>query len=298
MRPLTVSRLHPPIASRGPRAALLAGPLAVLLAACGAAPAAEEDTRTAEEILIDSMRAMAEVESFRMDLRVDGTLSIPELGGGTIGLDGTTISGAFDVARERGTLTMEMPTFLGMHGEFRLIESDMYIQMSLSGDAWYHVEIPGSELPVAPDAEQAARDAAAFVQREGVELERLDDVSCASLRTEAAGGSPEADADGEADCHQLELVIPSEVVAEQPGAPPEADELFGDDLSVVLLVERDGSRWRGARFRSDIGEDGHIEAVLSLDGYGDGVSVEPPPEDQVQEGGGPFFPLPSTEPSA
>lgn len=287
MRP-THSRAQDHNRYRG--SALFGTAAALVLAACGAG--AEADPRTAEEILIDSARRMAEVESLRFDLRLDGELAIPEMGGGTISIDGTRMTGAFDLANPRGTITFEMPTFLGMHGEMRLFESDMYMQMSMMGDAWYHVEIPGEELPGAPpDAEQAARDMAAFTQTEGVELERLDDAPCAPNADETAAPS---------DCHQIVVSVPTEVVAEQPGAPPELaqlPELIGDDVRFVLLVERDGGRWRGVRFNSDVGEDGQIDAVISMDGYGESVSVERPPEDEVEEGG-PFFPFPSVEPSA
>jgi hypothetical protein len=245
-----------------PTAALLA----VVLAACGgpSTPAIEDPT----EIISQGLQATAEADSFHLDLAVSGNLTMPQTGG-SFQLDGTQASGDFDLANKLGHLTFEVPAIFNLSGEVLQIGSDSYLRTSVTGDSWSHSTVADSgELPpTEPDA--ILSRLRAFLGQEGVETEKLADVSC-----------------GDRTCYAVKLTVPTALLSDvgaQAGVDP--SEVVGDELVLNMQFDRENLHLTQLSSDLDAGELGSFGLLLTFSGYGEPVEVSPPPSDQVTEGG-------------
>ncbi|HEX5579421.1 MAG TPA: hypothetical protein VFY43_07135 [Candidatus Limnocylindria bacterium] len=250
-----------------PTAALLA----VVLAACGgpSTPAIEDPT----EIISQGLQATSEADSFHLDLTVSGNLTMPQTGG-SFELDGTQASGDFDLANKLGHLTFEVPAIFNLSGEVLQIGTDSYLKTSVTGDSWSHSTVPDSgqlptdsgQLPTDPDA--VLDGLQEFLGRDGVETEKLPDVSC-----------------GDGTCYAVRLTIPASLLADagsQAGVDP--SQLVGDELVLNMQFDRENLHLTQLSSDLDAGELGTFGVLLTFSNYGEPVEVSPPPSDQVTEG--------------
>lgn len=238
--------------------------LAVVLAACGgtSAPAITDPAA----IIGQGLEATADATSFHLDLTVTGNVTIPDTGG-TFDLEGTTASGDFDVANKLGHLTFEVPALFSLSGEVLQIGTDSYVKTSLTGDTYTKSTVADTgDVPTDPDTALAGLQD--FLDKEGVETEKLADVNC-----------------GDRTCYAVKLTIPAALLSagsEVAGIDP--SELVGDAL--VLNMQFDRENLHLTQLSSDIeaGGLGTLGLLLTLSGYGEPVEVSPPPSDQVTEG--------------
>ncbi|HEX2221351.1 MAG TPA: hypothetical protein VHK06_02390 [Candidatus Limnocylindria bacterium] len=243
---------------------------AALLAACGGAGRPElSDPR---EIITQGLTALGELDSFRFELAVSGEVSPPETGGMTVSLDGTSVSGAVDVGGRRAGIEFAVPTLMGLSGEMRLVDEAMFVKTSLTGERWSRQPLEDEEaLGAAADPAEAIATARDFLSREGVESRKLDDAEC----------GPE----DERTCYNVELEVPSEILAEAEGAAEMADA-FPDGLDLTLLFDKETLHLREASTTVSSPDIGSLNVSLQLTDFDEAVSVEAPPADEVDEGGG------------
>lgn len=239
----------------------------LLLAACGGAgtPALTDP----KEIVTQGLEAMAEVESVHFSLSLDGTASIPDLGG-EMNLRGTELSGDLDIANEQARLEFSVPAMFGLAGEVVQIGQDTYMKTSLTGETWSKSTLSEDDpiSGVTDPTEQLDR-VRAFLDKEGVAIEKLDDAEC-----------------GEETCYAVRLTIPAAVLAEA-GAGEDMDpgELVGEALVLDLLFDRE-DRWLTQASTRIIAESvGELTLSLSFSAFNESVEIEAPPADQVTEGG-------------
>jgi hypothetical protein len=237
--------------------------LAVVLAACGgpSAPAINDPA----EIISQGLEATSEADSFHLDLTLTGNVTIPDTGG-TFNLEGTSASGDFDVANKLGRLTFEVPALFSLSGEVLQIGDDSYVKTSLTGDTYTKSTTDTGEIPADPDA--ALTGLREFLDKEGVETEKLDDVSC-----------------GENTCYAVTLTIPTSLLSEagdQLGTDP--GEVLGDALVLNMQFDRESLQLTQLTTDVDAGELGSLGLLVTFSGYGETVEVSPPPSDQVTEG--------------
>ena len=237
--------------------------LAAVLAACGgpSAPAIEDPA----EIIGQGLEATADATSFHIDLTVTGNVTIPDTGG-TFDLEGTSAAGDFDIANKVGRLTFEVPALFSLSGELLQIGTDSYVKTSLTGDTYTKTTTDASEVPTEPD--RALAGLQDFLDKEGVETEKLADVSC-----------------GDDTCYAVKLTIPSSLLSEGgqvAGIDP--SELAGDGLVLNMQFDQETLHLMQLTTDIDAGELGTVGLLVTFSGYGEAVEVSPPPSDQVTEG--------------
>jgi hypothetical protein len=236
--------------------------LIVLLGACGASAPALTDP---DEIISQGMQATSQATSFHMDATVSGTINIPETGG-TFNLQGTNAAFDFDVANETGRLSFEAPGLMSLSGEAILIGGDAFVKTSLTGEKYMKSDAGSSGVPVDPD--EVLSQVSGFLDEEGVETAKQDDVSC-----------------GDNTCYAVTLTIPSSLLGSAGAAGVDAGDFLGEDLVLNLQFDRESLRLVQASTDVDAGEAGSFGLLITFSRYNESVQVSPPPDDLVTEGG-------------
>jgi hypothetical protein len=238
--------------------------LAVVLAACGGASASAINDPA--EIIGQGLEATSNASSFHLDLSLTGNVTIPDTGG-TFDLEGTTASGDFDIDNKLGHLTFEVPAVFSLSGEVLQIGNDSYVKTSLTGDTYTKTTTDTSEVPTDPDA--ALSGLRAFLDKDGVQTEKLADVSC-----------------GDHTCYAVRLTIPTTLLsgsgAQLGGTDP--SQLLGDELVLDMQFDREDLHLTQLTTDIDAGELGKLGLLVTLSHYGEPVEVSPPPSDQITEG--------------
>jgi hypothetical protein len=238
----------------------------LILAACGGAGPAITDPK---EIVTQGLEATSQLTSVHIVAAIDGTATIPDLGG-QMNLSGTELSGDFDLEDETAHLEFTVPSMFGLTGEVIQIGQDSYVKTSMTGEMWSKSTISEDD-PVAGAMDPAEQldEVRAFLDEEGVEVEKLDDAEC-----------------GDRTCYSVRLTIPAEVLAESAeGADMDPADLVGEALVLNLLFDRE-DKWLTEVSTSLSAESvGELSLTLSLSDFNQDVNVEAPPEDEVTEGG-------------
>jgi hypothetical protein len=238
----------------------------LILAACGGAGPAITDPK---EIVTQGLEATSQLTSVHIVAAIDGTATIPDLGG-QMNLSGTELSGDFDLEDETAHLEFTVPSMFGLTGEVIQIGQDSYVKTSMTGEMWSRSTFSEDD-PVAGAVDPAEQldEVRAFLDEEGVELEKLDDAEC-----------------GEGTCYSVRLTIPAEVLAESAeGADMDPADFVGEALVLNLLFDRE-DKWLTEVSTSLSAESlGELTLTLSLSDFNQDVNVEAPPEDEVTEGG-------------
>jgi hypothetical protein len=250
----------------------------LVLAACGTQGAAPiEDP---EEILAQSVEAMAGVDSVHFVVALDGDVNVPEMGG-ALSLNGTELEGSLAMDGSAGQFTFAMPALLGLTGEMRLVDGEGFVKTSMTGPLWMRQPIAegeGDPIAQAADPQAALEELREFLAEDGVTLEKLDDVEC-----------------GESTCYHLRLDIDGEVFLnadEAASAAPEVlDALGAAGMTFDLEIDTETLHMTGVSTAFENEEMGSLELSFTFDGFGDPVDVEAPPSDEVTDDAG-GFPLP------
>jgi len=239
----------------------------LLLAACGGSGPAINDPR---EIVTQGLEATTGLNTAHLALTLDGTVTMAELGSGQITLTGTTVEGDIDLQNTVAHITFAVPSLLGLSGEVIMIGSDTYLKTSLTGETWAHsTSSAGDPTADLTDPTKLLADVRAFLDKEGVEAEKLSDTDC-----------------GDAKCYAVRLTIPASLLADTSSTTGiSTGDLVGDALVLDLLFDRNDLYLAGAS--TEVGSDsvGQLTLNLALSAFNEDVSVEAPPADQVTEGG-------------
>lgn len=249
--------------------------LAALVAAC-AAPGASVLTDP-KQIVTQGLEATANLNSFHMELSLDGTVTDPD-SGATFPLTGTSIEGDFDLENQRVAATFAA---MGIAGELRVLDGASYMQLGMLGPQWMksdlEAEASGNPLGAAADVSESINELKAFLDRDGVESELLDDATCE-----------------ERACYHVKLTLSAELLADAASETGESEllptDMFPDGLALDLFFDKDRSYL--ARVAIDLAgsEVGDVSAVINFTKIDEAVTVEAPPADQVTEGEGLPFP--------
>jgi hypothetical protein len=237
--------------------------MAVMVSACGSGKPALTDP---DQIITQGIAATGEAKSLHLDVRVTGTISIPDTGG-TFDLAGTTAGGDFDIANDRARLTFKLPGLMNLSGEAIQIGTDSFVKTSLTGSKYTKSTVEDTGVQLDPDA--AIDQVIAFLGKDGVTAEKRDDMDC-----------------GDRDCYQVRLTIPSSVLNEAGGgAGVDLGQYLGEALVLDLQFDRESLRLAQIATDIDAGEVGTFGLVITISSYDVPVEVSPPPSDQVTEGG-------------
>ena len=238
--------------------------LATVLAACGTSAPALSDP---DDIITQGMKATGQATSFHVDVNVSGTINIQQTGG-TFNLDGTSAAGDFDIPKKLARLTFSAPGLMALSGELIQIGSDSYVKTSLTGTRY--MKSPASDTSVQADPDKVFSEVSTFLDKEGVETAKLDDVDC-----------------GDTKCYAVTLTVPTSLMADAgTSAGVDVGQYLGDSVVLNLQFERDSLRLSGVSTSIDAADVGKFGLSLTLSKYNEAVEVSPPPSDQVTEGGG------------
>ena len=242
--------------------------MAFVLAACSGTPALSDP----KEIVTSGFDATAELNSFHISLALDGSFSMPDTGG-TIALTGTTFEADVDLDGKLVGATFAVPALLGLSGELRVIDTDLYFKTSMTGTMWSHMggDAAGASASPAPDVSSMIDELRAFLDKEGVETVKLDDVDC-----------------GERSCYHIEVTIPADVMTE---AEPDAAifsmdpaSVFGDAIVLDLLFDAE-NLWLTEVSTSVTSDSvGTFTATFTFSAFDEPVTVTAPPANEVTEG--------------
>lgn len=240
----------------------------LLLAACGGAGPAITDPK---EIVTTGLEATAELTSVHVVLAVDGTATIPDLGGGAMNLTGTQLDGDLDLENERAHLEFSVPSMFSLTGEIIQIGQESYIKTSLTGAMWSKSTAEdGDPVSEAMDPQEQLAQVREFLDKEGVEIEKLDDTDC-----------------GDRTCYAVRMTIPAEVLAESAeGGEMDPAELVGEELVLNLLFDREENWLTEVATELSAESVGELTLTLTLSDFNQPVEVEAPPADEVTEDGG------------
>ncbi|HEY7332103.1 MAG TPA: hypothetical protein VH859_04005 [Candidatus Limnocylindria bacterium] len=237
----------------------------LLLAACGGAGPAPADPK---DIVIQGLDAMADVETVHFVLSLDGTATIPDLGG-EMNLGGTEASGDLS-ADGAARVEFAVPAMFGLSGEIIALDGASYTRTSLTGETWSKSDLDEDDPATgALDPTEQLDQVREFLDKEGVEVERLDDAEC-----------------GEETCYAVRLTIPGEVLAEaSDGGDVVPTDLVGEALVLDLLFDRE-DHWLTQLGTRIVAESvGELTLSLTFSAFNEPVEIEAPPADQVTEGG-------------
>lgn len=239
--------------------------LAVAITACGSSAPALTDP---DEIITQGVAATGEATSLHLAVAVTGSVTIPQTGG-TFNLEGTTAAGDFDIANDRARLTFKVPAFLSLSGEVIQVGTDSFVKTNLTGDRYNKSTTADTGVPVDPAA--AISQVGDFLDKEGVEAKKLDDVGC-----------------GDQTCYSVSLTIPSSLLGSAGAAAGvDASQFLGETVVINLQFDRETMRLTQVSSDIDAGDAGTFGVVVTISGYNATVEVSPPPSDQVTEGRSP-----------
>jgi hypothetical protein len=246
-------------------APVLVAVLAVL-AACQSTPAIIDPV----DIITQGLDATANLKSLHVSLALDGTFKVPN-GGGSFGLDSTTLEADVDIEARNVRATLAVPAFLNLKADVIVIGQDVWYRTSMGGTKWFHQsnDLTGSPLPSAslgPEAMIAKLKKA--LATEGVLTKKLADVAC-----------------GDRQCYQVSVTVPAALM-DKAGAAASMDPstIFGDALVINLLFDREKLWLTEASTSVDSETVGTINATLSFSNFDEAVNFSPPPSPDVTEG--------------
>ncbi len=255
---------------RLPLRPVLAGSLALALAACGGAPAAPALSDPVD-ILVKSVESLREVKSFHVDVDVSGELNVDMFGTGSAsGLDlaNTTASADVDVENGNAHLEFAAPSLLGIEGELIQIGTTSYTRVSLMGDSFTRSE--SEDIPTDPDeiTDEDLAELRTELSKPEVAPTKGDDVDCGDKR-----------------CYAVVFDLTAAELQDLGGELP-TDELPVDvgegSVKLTVHVEQDTLRPAALLVDADAGQDGSIQVEVTLSGWDQPVSISAPPADQVQ----------------
>jgi hypothetical protein len=254
----------------------------LIAGACSGGAATIDDPT---DILVRSYEAMQDVETFRVDVALEGEAPLgltegleifgqevpslePGTGGtaGTIDLDGTTIVAEIDKPAEAFRVQFAAPALLDVSGEIIAVDDVVYVQASILGDEYFRME-PEDEATPSPEP-TASVDPAAVLREALADLatppEKLADEAC-----------------GDTDCYHVRLVIDPEDLPDDEELPSMLPTETGP-ATVDVWVRKSDLRVSQVIVTSDAGA-GEASATVVFSNYDADLTIEAPPADQVTD---------------
>ncbi len=251
----------------------------LLLAACGGAGATPTPSLSAKEIISRGLAATATIKSFHLETAVDGSVTIPQMGG-KMALKGTTLSGDFDLVNKLVSLSFALPALLGVQGQVIATKEAAFVKTSLTGEKWRKQAIPADQpASGVQDPTKAIAELGKFLDKDGVQSKKLSDAAC-----------------GTSQCYQVELTIPSALLDQAAGAggpSPAAvatgsgsvSSMLGEALVVDMQFDKSKLYLTSATTSIDSKEIGSFSVTLTLSRFDQPVTITPPAADQVDASG-------------
>jgi hypothetical protein len=257
---------------------------ALAVAACGSTTAPELTDPT--EILAAAAAETAAASSVHIELVADGQVSLDLLGAGLAGpiaLDDTTLTADVDMTGGDARLTFSAPGVLGLRGELIIVDETAYAKTSLTGSGYQSIDLsqvptgPAGSAAPSPDADSMLAALSELLADPALEPVKGADVEC-----------------GTTTCYTVDIELTPNEVAELAaggsGLPIPSDlpipipDIDAASLQLTIRVEKDTTRLAGISIAATIDSVGSIDADVRFSRWNEGVSIDPPPADEVEGG--------------
>jgi len=272
------------------RFAAVAAVLAVVIAACAPSAPALTDPR---EILSKSAAALKDVKTVHLQIDLSGKVTADLTGSGSksqLDLAGTTATLDVDVAGQKLKATGLAPAFLNTGGEVIVADSAIYYKLTgplAQGNTKYSkIPIPAGAIE-APGASASASASAVASMNPQV---AIDEINKALAKLPA----PTKLADekcGDVDCYHVSIHISPEDLAKLSSPAPLPSDSTAD-ITIDVWTRKNDLRTAKMAFAVKAGDQANVTVTVTAT-YDVAMSIAAPPADEVGEGTGLPFPLPS-----
>ncbi|MEK6720337.1 MAG: hypothetical protein AABZ33_06650 [Chloroflexota bacterium] len=264
--------------------------LAMVAGACASKP----DLTDPREILDGAVAQLDAAKTVRLQLDVSGAIALDLLGTGSARpmlLEGTTLTADLDISGGKAKVTFAAPALLGLTGELLAPGGRAYLKMSLTGPKYVPLDSGGAPSPDASPGPLSLAGLTNLLNDPSVTATKVDDVDCAGGRCYRIRI--------EVDPSAIDLGLPdlgalSGLLGLPGAASPGPDSGSGSlDGPIVIFANVAKDTLRPVTLESDVvlGESATLELLLTLSAWGESITVEAPPADQVGEPGDLPFPF-------
>jgi hypothetical protein len=231
------------------------------------------------EIISRSAASLQGVTTLHFSAKVDGSINagaITDLTGGSgtglsgnISLNGMTIDGDFDIAREAFHMTLSMPTLMGMTADIIQVDGYQYMQMSLVGPKYTKTKATTTLVSTAPSASPNIGEMAEQLRK------GLTDMggSATLAGTENISGQ---------DAYRVTIDIPVAKINEAIAGAAGSSEITVDSFSLAYWVYMNDLKPAKAVLTGSSPKLGNINATVTLSKYNESVSIQAPSADKIQ----------------
>jgi hypothetical protein len=267
------------------RLAAVTAVLAILVAACGPTTPALTDPR---EILGKSALALKDVKTMSFKVDISGKVALDLTGSGSssqLDLAGTTATLDVDVAGQKVKATGLAPALLNSGGEIIVADGAVYYKITGpfgQGDKYSKIPIPAAGLssPVPGASALASMNPQAAI----------DELNKALAKLPAPTKLPDEKC-GDVDCYHVSIHLTPADIAKLSSPAPLPSEGTAD-VTVDVWSRKNDLRPVKMAFGVNAGAQGTINVTINAT-YDAALTIAAPPADQVSEGTGLPFPLPS-----
>ena len=263
---------------------------AIVLGACGTSTPALTDPR---EILSKSALALKDVKTYHVQLDLSGKVTADLTGTGSnsqLDLAGTTATLDVDVAAGKFKATGLAPAFLNSGGEVIVADGAAYYKITgpfATTDKYTKIAIPALPIPSTPPAASpsSSLNPQAVIDELNKALDRLP--------TPPTKGADEKC--GDVDCYHVTIHLTAADIAKLSSPEPLPSGMESIDVSVDVYTRKPDLRPAKIALSVNAGAQGSVVVTMTAT-YDQPVTIAAPPADQVTEGGGLPFPIPSLGP--
>src|SRR5664280_2486500 len=196
------------------------------------------------------------------------------LGGGSIKLDGTTVSGDVDIQKRNLRISASVPTILGLTADIIQVDGYQYTKISLSGTKY--TKSKASDTPLLATAAP------------GATLDISSTVDSLKSQLDAAGSTATLlgrDQVGGRDAYHVTVSVPTSYINQQLtalGSTTGGATL--DSASLDYWVYTDSLYPAKAEIKAASATIGSIDVTVTLTKYNEPVTITAPPASEIQAG--------------
>ncbi len=272
------------------RSAALIAVLAVLVAACGPTAPALTDPK---EILSKSALALKDVKTIHLQIDLSGKVTADLMGTGSesqLDLAGTTATLDMDVAGQKLKATGLAPAFLNTGGEVIVADGAVYSKLTgplAQGNTMY------SKIPIPAGAIEAPSGSASPVASMNPQV-AIDEINKALAKLPTPPTKLADEKCGDVDCYHISIHLSPEDLAKLSSPAPLPSDSAAD-ITIDVWTRKNDLRTAKMTMAVKAGDQANVTVTMTAT-YDGAVSIAAPPADQVGEGTGLPFPLPSFGP--
>ena len=258
--------------------------LAIAVVGCGsssgtptAAPVSDPN-----EIITRSATGITAVQTVHFDMAVSGSVNTSALGssGGSLGLsgsiklDGTTVSGDFDIQKQAFHVAASMPTLMGLSADIIQVDGYQYTKISLAGTKY--TKSPASTLPIASAAPSATLDISGTVNSLKTSLDAAGVTATLVGRDKVDGR----------DAYHVSVSVPKDLINQQMGAlgGGAASGISIDTATLDYWVYVDSLNPAKMELKASSATVGNLTVTLTLTKYNQPVTIKAPADSEIQVG--------------